>query len=204
MNEFEAWPKIPRLRREISITEKIDGTNAQVCIIPGDVLAAEGGDNGQTVAYLSDKDLYILAGSRSRWITPGKDTDNFGFAAWVLENAEGLSELGAGRHYGEWWGQGIQRCYDKNSKTFSLFNTARPADTLPECVSQVPLLYRGVDDGSAVQNALDYLVVNGSKAAPWYYNPEGIVVYHSAARSRFKVLLEGDDIPKGNADETTS
>jgi hypothetical protein len=29
--------------------------------------------------------------------------------------------------------------------------------------------------------------------------PEGIVVYHSAARSRFKVLLEGDDIPKGNA-----
>ena len=26
--EFKPWPKIPRLRRSIVITEKIDGTNA--------------------------------------------------------------------------------------------------------------------------------------------------------------------------------
>ena len=28
---FEPWPKIPRLKRDIIITEKIDGTNAQIC-----------------------------------------------------------------------------------------------------------------------------------------------------------------------------
>ena len=30
--EFEGFPKIARLSREIVVTEKIDGTNARVCI----------------------------------------------------------------------------------------------------------------------------------------------------------------------------
>lgn len=30
--EFQPWPKIARLNREITITEKIDGTNAAVII----------------------------------------------------------------------------------------------------------------------------------------------------------------------------
>lgn len=194
MIEFEAWPKIPRLRREITITEKIDGSNAQVCIMPVEA-CPEARESGPAL-IVGDK--AIFAGSRKRWITPGKDTDNFGFAGWVWENAEDLLGLGDGRHYGEWWGQGIQRRYDKNCKTFSLFNTARPADTLPDCVEQVPVLYQGMDGGGfAVENALDYLRSDGSVAAPGWMKPEGIVVYHSAARSRFKVLLEGDDIPKG-------
>ena len=32
MTEFQPFPKIPRLSREIVITEKIDGTNAQILI----------------------------------------------------------------------------------------------------------------------------------------------------------------------------
>jgi hypothetical protein len=145
MTEFEPWPKIPRLRREITITEKIDGTNAQICI---DDLQPTYINHDRAPAWtpyeLSQAcivgDHIIWAGSRTRWITPGKDTDNFGFAAWVWENADELVKLGTGRHYGEWWGQGIQRRYDLDEKRFSLFNTARPADTLPDCVSQVPLL----------------------------------------------------------------
>ena len=195
MIEFEAWPKIPRLRREITITEKIDGTNAQVCIMP---ISEEDMVLDNDAPYVAIVDgAVIYAGSRSRWITPGKDTDNFGFAAWVQENAVELATLGFGRHYGEWWGQGIQRGYSKNCKTFSLFNTARPVETLPDCVSQVPVLSQGVDRGDAVENALATLAQYGSVAAPSFMKPEGIVVYHSAARSRFKVLLEGDDIPKG-------
>jgi len=36
----------------------------------------------------------------------------------------------------------------------------------------------------------------GSVAAPGFMDPEGIVVYLSAARSMFKVTLKGDDAPK--------
>ena len=37
MIEFQEWPKIPRLNRDITITEKIDGTNAAVGIAEVDV-----------------------------------------------------------------------------------------------------------------------------------------------------------------------
>lgn len=50
--QFEAFPKIPRLSRYCVITEKIDGTNAQIYI----------GDNGE-----------FAAGSRTRWITPEQE-----------------------------------------------------------------------------------------------------------------------------------
>lgn len=80
---FEPFPKIARLSREIVVTEKIDGTNAQVFIT----------DDGR-----------VLAGSRTRWLTP--ESDNFGFAAWVHANQFNLKQLGQGRHYGEWWGAG--------------------------------------------------------------------------------------------------
>jgi hypothetical protein len=89
--EFKAWPKIARLNRRMIITEKIDGTNAAVIVTEG----------GQ-----------VYAQSRTRLITPGKTTDNFGFAAWVEQNKVFLAErLGPGYHYGEWWGVGIQRGY---------------------------------------------------------------------------------------------
>ena len=100
MNTFEAFPKIARLSREIVITEKIDGTNAQI--------------------YITE-DGKIQAGSRNRIITP--EQDNFGFARWVEENHEDLLLLGEGRHFGEWWGQGIQRRYNLEEKRFSLFNS---------------------------------------------------------------------------------
>src|SRR5687768_207065 len=85
---FQPFPKIARFSREIVITEKIDGTNAQVFI---------------------DESGNVIAGSRSRWITP--QDDNFGFAKWVAENRIDLLGLGPGRHYGEWWGLGVQRGY---------------------------------------------------------------------------------------------
>ena len=99
--EFKSFGKIPRLSRDIVITEKIDGTNGQIYI------------DGDT----------IMAGSRNRWITP--QDDNHGFAAWVSANREQLMALGNGRHFGEWWGAGIQDGYGQTEKFFSLFNTRR-------------------------------------------------------------------------------
>ena len=100
--EFQEFPKLARLSREVIITEKIDGTNAQIYI-----------DDAQN----------IMAGSRTRWISP--EADNFGFAAWARAHRDELLTLGPGRHFGEWWGVGIQRGYGLSERRFSLFNTQR-------------------------------------------------------------------------------
>ena len=121
---FEKFPSIKRLKRNCVITEKLDGTNAQVNFnIDGD----------------------IICGSRNRQIVPGDD--NYGFASWAYGNKEMLFEiLGEGRHYGEWWGAGIQRRYGKKEKIFSLFNSGRWHSNDLARVEQlevVPVLYSG-------------------------------------------------------------
>lgn len=179
--DFEAFPKIPRLRRECCLTEKIDGSNAQVCI------TADG---------------EVFAGSRTRWITP--QADNFGFAQWVHDNAFELLKLGPGRHFGEWYGAGIQRRYGLTEKRFALFNAHRwgkvvGTDAFPSCCHVVPVLYNGVFSDKAVADALDDLRAKGSRAVPGFMQPEGVVVFMSASQTMHKVLLENDDIPKGAA-----
>ncbi len=173
--EFESFPKMARLTREIVVTEKIDGTNAQVMVT----------EDGQ-----------VLAGSRNRWIRPGDD--NQGFAAWVEDNKDELLKLGPGRHFGEWWGRGIQRGYDLPEKRFSLFNVTRWSGNLarPACCHVVPVLGRGLLSDPVVTKALENLRLSGSAAAPGFMNPEGIIVFHTAAGLGFKKTLEGDESPK--------
>jgi hypothetical protein len=185
---FEPFPKIPRLKRGCVVTEKIDGTNAQV-IIDDDYYEPEKCMREYPVAVVEG--LRIFAGSRTRLITPGKATDNFGFAAWVQEHAEELVKLGHGRHFGEWWGKGIQRGYGLDHKRFSLFNTSRPAETLPACCFQVPVIYTGDFDTAAVDRCMDNLLKFGSYASGnGYPNPEGVIVYLSQARSLFKQTFD--------------
>ena len=173
--QFEAFDKIPRLRRGCVITEKIDGTNAQVCI---------------------DADGVMKVGSRNRWITP--DEDNYGFARWCKENEAELLKLGPGRHFGEWWGAGIQRRYGVPDKRFSLFNVGRWSNpeaaqfALPSCCLTVPILYSGEFNDSAIQACMERLKREGSVAAPGFMDPEGIVVFHTASRTLHKVTLGND------------
>ena len=177
LTEFREFPKIARLSRECIITEKIDSTNAQVCIT----------EDGQ-----------MLVGSRTRWITP--EQDNHGFAAWAYAHRDELMTLGPGRHFGEWWGQGIQRKYGMKEKRWSLFNVARwclvgetpqriptgdprivkMQDVLPACCHLVPVLYRGIFTTDACEKALEWLRTNGSAASPGFDKPEGIVCFHTA------------------------
>lgn len=176
---FVGWPKIARLFRECVITEKIDGTNAAVGIL---------------------KDGRIYAQSRKRIITP--DSDNFGFATWVAENAGTLlDDLGPGLHFGEWWGRGIQRGYGLDERRFSLFNTARYAaqEFYTPNLSVVPVLYKGPFSTNAVTARVEELRELGSVAAPGFDNPEGVVVYHVAANQSFKVTIENDEAQKGFA-----
>jgi hypothetical protein len=83
-------------------------------------------------------------------------------------------------------------------KRFSLFNVTRWGDgkqERPACCHVVPLL--GYFMPSEIERVLESLRVHGSFAAPGYARPEGIVVWHSQSKSYYKVLLENDDVPKG-------
>jgi hypothetical protein len=162
-----------RLSREIIVTEKIDGTNASVHV-------TEDGD--------------VIAASRNRWLTIG--SDNYGFAAWVLAHKKDLLTLGAGTHFGEWWGRGIQRGYGLTEKRFSIFDVAR-GETKPACCHIVPILYRGEFCSLEIDFVLIDLAERGSRAAPGFMRPEGIVVFHTAANVGFKKTLESDEAKGG-------
>ena len=174
--EFREFPKIFRLNREVVVTEKLDGTNACVIVT---------------------EDGSVAAQSRSRIITP--QNDNFGFARWVEDNASKLRELGAGYHYGEWWGCGIQRGYGLQEKRFSLFNVTRWGESRPDCCHVVPVLARGkaTDSWMPAWKALEDLRINGSFAAPGFMKPEGIVAFHAQGNILLKATLEKDAEHKG-------
>lgn len=178
--QFTEFPKIARLSREIVVTEKIDGTNGSITITEGEC---------------------FLVGSRTRFITP--QDDNHGFARWCVENYDELKKLGVGTHFGEWWGSGIQRGYGlpKGEKRFSLFNVHRWADDAvrPACCHVVPVLYRGPFDTMSVDLALYGLRDRGSKAAPGFMNPEGVIVFHTAANLCFKKTIHKDEMSKEQA-----
>lgn len=217
--DFQGFPKIARLSRDMVVTEKIDGTNAQVFIerIMGypdceDATIISSHEVAYGDAARDPEFLVLRAGSRSRWLT--READNFGFAKWVQENATGLWALGEGSHFGEWWGSGVQRGYGltKGEKRFSLFNTGRWFDQhtlnpvqpctdkmeqLPACCHVVPVLHRGPFNTDAVNHVLWNLQHTGSIAAPGFMNPEGIIIWHEAARQLFKKTIEGDEKPKG-------
>jgi hypothetical protein len=201
--EFQGFGKIARLDREIIVTEKIDGTNAQVYITFDDLYPRASLEVARVLTEVGPVSLY--AGSRNRWVTVGND--NFGFAAWVQENAVELVALGPGRHFGEWWGKGINRGYGVDGKYFSLFNTRRwapdylslvgtSADLVPTCCKVVPVLYQGKFSQESIERELDRLRSEGSVAAPGFMEPEGVVVYHTASNTLFKKTI-GNDGPKG-------
>lgn len=192
---FEGFPKVPRLHRTITITEKLDGTNGFLHFL----------DDGR-----------LLVGSKGRYVTPGKSTDNFGFAAWAESHREELlAILGPGKHFGEWYGHKIGRGYGLTTRRFALFNTSRwsrYSDNLSEGQSAItPEMCGGtldvvevldeVDsfDSRRIQAMVDHLTIMGSRQVPGFRDPEGIIVYHSASRQIFKVTCDNDAMPKSLA-----
>ena len=228
MVEFTPWGKTPRLSSPYIITEKIDGTNSAVVIEKEGWGYSPACDDPNLVAQIAGSELgedgfpmvqwNVYAQSRNRFITP--QSDNFGFAAWVRENAEELVEiLGPGRHFGEYWGNGIQRGYGlpRGERRFSLFNVTRHnplgsmADLeayfaapfagreplfpdLPE-LSTVPVISAVEGDRSLramshmVDRALVKLSLAGSFAAE-FDRPEGIVLFHSRSNQPFKAFCD--------------
>lgn len=207
--EFESFPKLTRLTKTMIITEKLDGTNAQVVV---EDIGEAGTRNGfmypkTTICTVehAGREYALRAGSRNKYLI--READNFGFAKFVEENAHELVKLGEGRHFGEWWGSGINKRYgsvlEKGQRFFSLFNVGMwrtdPAviydqgavpervweevaegkqALAPKCCRVVPILDAGPFDLQAVHAAMDGLRMLGSVAAPGCMNPEGVIVFY--------------------------
>jgi RNA ligase len=169
--EFRAWPKIARgVPFRVTISEKINGTNACIIIKEGKLVGCQ---------------------SRTRLITP--DEDNYGFAAWTETNKEDLLSLGEGYHFGEWAGPGIQKNpHLLKEKTLFLFNTLRwnPNNpNRPKCCSTVPVLFEGDLLPNTIQEILENLKENADGTTP-----EGVVVYYHTLKTYSKHTI---DTPKG-------
>lgn len=158
------------------------------------------GDDEDRTPWIYGGNIYgqamvMFAGSRNRWVEPGKG-DNSGFAGWVQSNGGDLLKLGKGRHFGEWWGKGIQRGYGLDEKRFSLFDVMKWRGNLgkPECCHVVPLLgmYQGMPGYHNVDGWIRELETYGSRAAD-FDRPEGIIIYHRHSNQAFKVTLENDE-----------
>lgn len=184
---FVSFEKISRANKSFGcvITEKIDGTNAQIVIEDGKIVGV---------------------GSRSRWISPGKMTDNFGFAGWVERNEEELLKLGDGTHFGEWYGNSIQRAYGLSDKRFALFNSGRWSDpsVRPACTECVPVLYAGEFSRQVVHQIMRELAAEGSRHVPGFMKPEGIVIYIPGSRSLLKETFEHSDGKWKSANENAA
>ena len=168
MTEFKAFEKIPRENPfNVTVTEKINGTNACIVIQDGEIVGVQ---------------------SRKRFITP--EDDNYGFATWVDQNREQLLTMGDGYHYGEWAGLGIQKNpHNLPEKKLFLFNTFRwnPNNpNLPECCDVVPVLYEGTLYLDTIPRLLDELKDNAKENE----DPEGIVVYYHAFRKYTKHTIK--------------
>jgi hypothetical protein len=196
---FERFASLTRFSHGWTITEKLDGTNACVLIVPVSdpqyaTANAKGVDPATRLALIGD--LAVFAQSRNKMITPADD--NAGFARFVHDNAEAFVELlGEGRHYGEWVGKGInKRQYGLPDKRFALFNTARWTNVaLPDRVTVVPVLAEGYlgEPGGEFSRIMDELRENGSAFAPGFMDPEGIVMRHGPSGTLFKKTFDYDE-----------
>ena len=225
--QFKSWGSTPRFHKGLHITEKIDGTNAGVSVqgfsfgthidgVPEDATLVSGPTNPER--EVPEVEYLVRAQSRKRIITP--QNDNFGFAKWVWDNADGLANLlGYGYHYGEWYGEGIQKNpLAVQGRRWALFNTwhwgaspnyGRLVDADIPGLTVVPVLHdektHGPADYMTIPHCLDTLREWGSQATGYktlreshkmdYHveGPEGIIVWQRETRQRYKILLQEDD-----------
>ncbi len=198
MIEYQKLPSLSRLFRDITVTEKLDGT--QSTIIFEQVFDLEGVELNDTRDFLTvDGEVYeVAAQSKNRLLSPGTQTDNYGFADWVLKNRYDLFRiLGPGRHSGEYWGYKIARNYTVAYRAFSLFNPTKLGKDEwwvgGVLINSVPVLYEGPFDQHEIEYAALNLKLNGSRAVPSFMKPEGVVVFHHHSGESFKFTIDNND-----------
>jgi len=102
MSEFQAWPSIGKLSDAAR-----NSRGAKINYRPKIKL------HGTNAAIRIDTDGTVTAQSRTKDLKPGKDTDNFGFAAWVESQKHTLTPFAYPSTdmilFGEWYGAGVQK-----------------------------------------------------------------------------------------------
>lgn len=188
--EFKAFEKIPSLKKiEMTITQKIHGTNAQVFIIPAPIID---GQPSMGSFEVDGQHYELRCGSRTRWIYPGDD--NYGFAAFVDAHKEEFVRcLGVGQHFGEWAGLGVNSGEGLDKKVFVLFDhwkfpVERP---LPPQTVVVPVLYQGPFDLAKIEEVMLDLKTNGSRLCPGFMRPEGVVI--NTMGQKLKKVFEAEE-----------
>lgn len=215
--EFVPFPKISRLFRPIVVTEKIDGTNASVHVLEdGRVLAAS-----RTRWVTPDRDNHGFA----RWVLEHEEELRTGlgigahFGEWWgagIGRRYGLKEKRFSLFNTSRWSDDVVRpacchvvpvLHDTVAIQASLDSgeiaaaAARPAiQGLPEVDPWDPRMLVHNMAGIGLEGALRWLRTQGSVAAPGFMKPEGVVIFHSASGSLFKVTLEGDEAPKSKVE----
>lgn len=199
LGNFQPFNKIPRLHGDVHVSEKIDGTNACIEYVQG--------EDGVSLMGACSRNRRLVTltldglGSKPKETWHG--TDNYGFGRWVCENAESLRRLGWGKHFGEWYGQGIQRTYGLDHKRLALFREPKGGlpEGLPSNVEVVPTIdVWGEFDTGRMALLMAELRMSGSSLVPGFMNPEGIVIFHARSGQLFKYTFEAG--PKGTTDES--
>lgn len=147
-------------------------------------------------------------------ITP--DDDNYGFAKWVYDNAGVLMDtLGYGYHYGEWFGEGIQKNpLGIEGKRFALFHATKYTEdngyelNKVDGLETVPLLFHGQAQFDTLAETIHGLSAFGSRVqgAKTHWDEgltmdvaadaEGVIVWHKETQQKYKILLEDDAFHK--------
>lgn len=196
--EFHSYPKIPRYENEtFTLSEKIDGSNGVINI----------NDDGK-----------IIAGSRTQWLigqdSKGRNIDNHGFRQWVADHHDDLLKLGVGTHYGEWYGNKINRKYGLDHNRFMLFNRTRYESNIskqmaiqsicpgtpstrdelfPSCCELETVLMDNVCFNALpdlVREFCKSFITNGSRHVPGFKNPEGLIVRSNLRGTLYKVIID--------------
>jgi hypothetical protein len=178
--EFKAWPKTPRLKSPVTISEKLHGSNGAVIARVGEVHS----DFELAGEELLSFDIDLFAQTRNRLVTV--DDDQTGIAKWVQTNSATLmDDLVYGALYrGEMVKEGIFYHYGEFMKRghkephFYLFNTRRwgAVEFKTPTLKVVPVLYEGEYYEGIVEECLNDLRENGSRVHPGV-PAEGVVVY---------------------------
>lgn len=102
MSQFTTWPSIGKLHDAQS--------SALRARLPRVTYRAKVKLHGTNAAIRVDADGTVTAQSRTKDLTPGKDTDNFGFAAWVDAVVPCITRRAKDYVlFGEWYGCGVQK-----------------------------------------------------------------------------------------------
>jgi hypothetical protein len=183
MIEFKSWPKTTRRKSKCTISEKLHGSNGALAFEVTD----DSPTDGREIYVL---DIQMATQTRNRIVTV--QDDQTGIARWAEANRDTLvmdllhvnrmlPEPGLYYHYGEFMTRGHTEPH------FYLFNTRRwtGVQFRTPTLKVVPVLYEGDYYDGVVEECLEDLRQNGSKAHPGT-PAEGVVVYYPGNDTMFK------------------